>query len=269
MRPKHLLTAALTLLMYSTNITAQTDSSISPVNISSEVINKPAKTHAMNFFKVNLLGVVLKNYQVQYERILSRKFSIAIAYRTMPNTTVPFKDLIIKAAGTDDEDTKTTIDKLLIGNYAITPEVRLYLSKKGYGHGFYVAPFFRHAEFKVSNMQFTYQNSSNVDNTIDLTGKLTSNTGGFLLGVQSFIGKHICIDTWILGPHFGNGIGNFSGIPGTPLTPDEQTDLRQQLEDIDIPLTNKTVNVTANSASLKLDGPWGGIRVGLNIGVRF
>jgi hypothetical protein len=41
------------------------------------------------------------------------------------------------------------------------------------------------------------------------------------------------------------------------------------MEDIDISLTDKTVNVTSNSASLKFDGPWAGLRTGLSIGVRF
>jgi len=41
------------------------------------------------------------------------------------------------------------------------------------------------------------------------------------------------------------------------------------LEDIDIPLTNTKVVVTANGASLELDGPWGGIRAGFSLGIRF
>jgi len=45
--------------------------------------------------------------------------------------------------------------------------------------------------------------------------------------------------------------------------------LRQNLEDLDIPLTNKTYAVNASGATLKLSGPWGGIRSGLSIGIKF
>jgi hypothetical protein len=41
------------------------------------------------------------------------------------------------------------------------------------------------------------------------------------------------------------------------------------LQDLDIPFTHKTVNVTTNSASLKLQGPWAGVLAGLLIGFRF
>ena len=102
-----------------------------------------------------------------------------------------------------------------------------------------------------------------------MSGKLTSNTGGLLLGTQSSFGKHVVLDISILGPHYGSGSGVFSGIPSKPLTMIEQDDLRSQLEDIDLPLTEKKITVNANSASLKLDGPWAGIRFAISLGVRF
>lgn len=118
-------------------------------------------------------------------------------------------------------------------------------------------------------MLFTFENNSNVKSTISLSGKLTGNTGGLLFGVQKALGKHMCLDWWLFRPHYGSSIGDFSGVSSKPLTTEEQNDLRQQLNDLDIPLTNKTVSVTSNGASLKLDGPWGGIRTGLSIGVKF
>ena len=63
--------------------------------------------------------------------------------------------------------------------------------------------------------------------------------GGILFGIQKFIVKHICIDTWLLGPHYGSGKGNFSGVSGKPLSLEEQADLKKQLDDIDIPLTER------------------------------
>ncbi len=237
-------------------------------------LNKPSgseyiNNQQINFIKVNLTAIPLKNYSIQYERTITRKFSFAIAFRTMPSTTIPFKNQIIKAVGADDPDTKETIEKLKISNFAVTPEARFYLSKKGFGRGFYIAPFYRFATFKTNDLVFSYEDSANNKSTINLNGKLTSNTVGLLFGIQKNLGKRLCLDLWLFGPHYGSGTGNFNGISSTALTPNEQDDLRAQLENIDIPLTDKTVNVTANGASLKLDGPWGGVRAGISIGVRF
>ena len=226
------------------------------------------KKQPENAFKVNLTALALKNYSFQYERVINRKISFALAFRTMPETSLPFKKTILDLSN-NDPDTKDVLDALQLSNTAITPEIRLYLSKKGYGRGFYIAPFYRYASFKANNVKFSYTNTLNTESDIFLSGKVTANTGGLLFGSQYTIGKHICLDLWILGPHYGSGNGNFSGITSTPLTPTEQNELRQQLEDFDIPLTNKTVIVTANGATVKLDGPWGGIRSGLSLGIRF
>ena len=231
-----------------------------------ETIEKPAQPK--NLFKVNLTAIIFKNYSFQYERVLTRKISIAIAYRTMPSSPLPFKNTILEASN-NNPDTKDAIDALRLSSSAITPEVRFYLSKRGYGRGFYIAPFYRHASFKATNMKFTYTNSSNTESTISLSGKLTANTGGLLFGTQYPLGKHFCLDLWIFGPHYGSGVGDFSGISSTPLTQAEQNEIRQQLEDFDIPLTTKTITVNANGAALKLDGPWGGIRSGISFGFRF
>ncbi len=222
-----------------------------------------------NFIKLNVTGIALKNYSVQYERVIKRKSSFAITFRTMPSTGLPFKSAILDAVGTNDPDTKNTIEQLKLSNTAITPEFRFYLSKKGYGRGFYFAPFYRYARFSTNDMVFTFQNIVNVSSTINLSGTLTSNTAGILLGSQWALGKHVCLDIWILGPHYGSAKGDFNGVSGQPLTTEEQNDIRQQLNDIDIPLTNKTVTVNANGAAMHLDGPWAGIRSGISFGIRF
>ena len=264
LKPLHFLTALLFSLTLQLN--AQTKSVVTDTT---ESKSGKKKIRQSNFIKTNLTSIVFKNYSLQFERTLTRKFSFAVAFRTMPSTTIPFKNKIISLIGTNDSNTKQTIEKLRLSNIAITPEFRLYLSKKGFGRGFYIAPFYRYAKFKTNDLVFTYEDNLNVKSTINLSGDLTSNTGGILFGVQKFLGKHICLDFWLFGPHYGSGVGKFSGVSSKPLTQQEQDDLRQQLEDLDIPLTNKTVIVTANGASLKLDGPWAGIRSGFSIGVKF
>jgi hypothetical protein len=102
-----------------------------------------------------------------------------------------------------------------------------------------------------------------------MSGKLTGNTFGLMLGAQWALGKHISLDWWMLGPQYGNGKGDFSGLASQPMTIAEQNDLRQQLEDFDIPLTTKIVSVNANGANVKLDGPFAGVRAGISIGIKF
>jgi len=256
MKPSFFATTLL-LLLLSSGLYAQ-----------DEQKEKKKKQQPENAIKINLTGLLLKNYSFQYERILNRKISLAVSFRTMPETTIPFKNTIIDLTD-NDPDAKDVLESLKLSNTAITPEVRFYLSKKGFGRGFYIAPFYRYASFKASNVKFSYTNTLNTESDILLAGKVTAHTGGLLFGSQWTIGKHICLDFWILGPHYGSGKGNFTGTTSTPMTPAEQNDLRQELEDFDIPLTDKTVTVTANGATVKLDGPWGGIRSGISLGIRF
>jgi len=233
---------------------------------------RPAKSDQhrppMNYFKVNLFALPLKNYSFQYERVLNRKFSFALGFRTMPNGKLPMKGTIDEIVG-DDAETKDQIANVNFGNTAITPEFRFYVGKKGYGRGFYLAPFYRYATYKGSGLNFTYENSVNVKSNIAMSGELKGNTFGLMFGAQWALGKHVSLDWWILGPHYGNGTGDFTGLSSKPLAPDEQADLRKELEDFEVPLTTKTVTVNANGATVKLDGPFGGVRAGLCIGIRF
>jgi len=100
-------------------------------------------------------------------------------------------------------------------------------------------------------------------------GKLSSNTYGLVLGSQFFLGKHVTLDVWWLGPHYGTGKGTLTGTPSTPLSTTEQEDLRRELTNFDIPIVNKMVNVTANNAALSLDGPFAGLRFGICLGIKF
>lgn len=265
MKSKHLLFIAA-FVCISSQINAQLDSS-STTGVGTK--KEKTKTSQRNFVKVNLTALVLKNYSLQYERTLNRKFSFAVAFRIMPESSIPFKGQILKLVGDDDPDTKEAIESFRPSNFAITPEIRFYLSKKGYGRGFYIAPFYRYASFKTNQMVFTYEDNVGAESKINLAGKLTANTGGLLFGAQWLLGRRVCLDWWILGPHFGSGSGSFVGTTSQPMDQSEQNDLRQQLEDLEIPFTDKTVNVNANGATLKLDGPWAGIRAGISLGIRF
>ena len=220
-----------------------------------------------NILKVNLTSLPLKNYHLQYEHTLTRKLSLALGVRYMPTTGIPFKSLVLDAVG-DDQDTKDLIDKSQIGNVAITPELRFYLGK-GYGKGFYIAPYYRYVNFSTNTITLTYSASNGPERSVNLNGEMSAHTGGIMFGAQWFLGNSVTLDWWIVGAHYGSGNGSFTGTPDVPFTPSEQADIRQTLEEIDVPLIDKTVNVSANNVSVKVDGPFGGLRGGIMLGFRF
>lgn len=215
-----------------------------------------------NIFKFNLIGFSING---QYERMLSKRFSIALSYKTFPSGKLIFKGLIPVA----DPQAKQSLDDLIVSNSALTPEIRFYVGKQGYGKGFYLAPFYRNAKFsgKGLGIDFTLDNGQNA--TFNMKGSINSNTFGLLLGAQWKIGKNFWLDWQILGPHYGKATGEIIGISTATLSATEQNSLANALRDIDIPLTNESVSVNANIARLRLTGPWAGLRTGISLGFDF
>jgi hypothetical protein len=221
-----------------------------------------------NILKLNLTSLVYRNYSFQYERVVSRKISIGLGVRFMPEGGVPLKNSVLQLTN-GDPDAEEMITSLRLKNFAFTPELRLYLSKKGYGKGFYLAPYYRYATFNASGVSVDYQNSSNTTSTIKLEGDVTTHSGGLMLGSQWFIGKSVTLDWWILGAHYGKGNGTFTGTTSLPLTTAEQAEIRDQITGVELPAGSLKAEVTANTVKAIIDGPWAGIRAGLSLGIRF
>lgn len=223
--------------------------------------------HKMNIFKVNLTALPLKNFSIQYERVLQKKISVALNIRFMPSGDLPFKNSLNDAAN-GDPDIEKAINNAQMGNFSITPEFRFYPGKSGYGRGFYIAPYYRYAKFTADAIPIDYT-ALTTTKTITLKGDLTTHTGGLMIGAQWFLGKYVTLDWWILGAHYGAGNGSFVGTPSAPFNTLEQDDIRQTIESIDLPVGNIKAEVTSNAAKAIFDGPWGGLRGALTIGIRF
>ncbi|MFA6769982.1 MAG: hypothetical protein WCR71_02295 [Bacteroidales bacterium] len=223
----------------------------------------------MNFIKINLAGLPIRNYSLQYERVLNKMLSVSLSYRNMPKGNLPFKSRILNSFDANDIEGRNIINNLTISNYAITPEVRFYLGKKGYGQGLYLAPFFRNAKYECNNFDVTYKDDNGIDQTLSISGNIKSNTFGLLFGAQWFLSKYIVLDWWILGPHIGKGKGDLIGLSSQPLSEEAQKSIRETLEDFDVPFVDKTVTVTKEKAIMNLDGMFGGLRAGLSLGIKF
>jgi len=211
---------------------------------------------------------VFKNVSAQYEMSLSRKVSVALGFRYMPSTGIPFKKLWADAID-GGENVSDVITKARLSNIAVTPEVRFYLGK-GYGQGFYIAPYYRYVRFTSDYIPVNYTSSVNgAKRSVTIGGDLSAHNGGILLGAQWPLGKRFNIDWWMGGAHFGASNGTLTGRPDIALSSSEQEEIRDYLEDADIPLVNKTVSVTANRVSVVFDGAFGGLRSGFCVGFRF
>ncbi len=138
--------------------------------------------HKMNIFKVNLTALPLKNFSIQYERVLQKKISVALNIRFMPSGDLPFKNSLNDAAN-GDPDIEKAINNAQMGNFSITPEFRFYPGKSGYGRGFYIAPYYRYAKFTADAIPIDYT-ALTTTKTITLKGDLTTHTGGLMIGAQ-------------------------------------------------------------------------------------
>lgn len=221
-----------------------------------------------NVIKINLLSLPFNNLHLQYERQIAKKTSVALGLRFMPKGNIPLKSTVLDLI--DDPDATKHLTNLKTGNFAITPEIRFYLGKAAL-KGFYIAPFARYSRYTAS-LPFDFTVDDGMGNeyseVIPLEGSLTTITGGLQLGSQFRLGKMVTLDWWILGPQYGGSKGNIAGRKN--LSPEEQQELREQLEDItDLPLVKVTTKVDGNGANVDIKGPWAGVRAGLALGIRF
>jgi hypothetical protein len=256
--------------------TVQTTSDAAIVAYDMEKYQPETSNISKNFIKFNLTSLAIMNFSLQYERVLSRSISGALSFAYMPETNIPtyIADRVIKQAenlsgegiGPETED---IIRNLLISSYTITPEIRFYLGQKRYSTGFYISLFYRYGSYAVSNIPIPYTNDLDEDITIDTKGDIKSHTGGFLLGYQWALGKHMCLDWQMFGPHFGVSSGDFLGLPSSPLSQQDQADIEEEFLKVESSLVDQTVDATANEVKMLFDGPWGGIRFAVSIGVKF
>jgi hypothetical protein len=222
---------------------------------------KPKKdgTRAKNAFKINLSSLAFKNYHFMYERALGKKFSIQIAYRTMSKGSLPYQDRIKEQVFGDDPD--ISYDKMLMGNTAITPEIRFYMGRN-YLKGVYFAPYARFSTFDLT-VPVKYNGGLGQKEAL-FTGEIKSTSFGGYFGWQTRLGKILVLDLWIIGGHYGNSSGDLNATFTPALNGQERTALQDVLDNLDIkPFSIKgTIASDGRSATATSNGPWAGIRGG-------
>lgn len=217
-----------------------------------------------NIIKLNLPALALKNISLQYERAVGKRISLALTARYMPDGKLPLLSLAQDIS--DDPDFNRQIGNVNFGNYAIIPEMRFYVGRHGAFRGFYLGPFANIGRFNIS-LPYEYDDDDGNTKTIPMSGNINSITGGIMFGAQWKLSNAISLDWWILGPNYGTSKGVISGKKA--LSQQDQQDLRDALDDLDIPLTKFTYVVDGNGATINAKGPWAGLRAGICLGIRF
>lgn len=217
-----------------------------------------------NNVKLNLMGLAFKSLNLQYERVLTNKISLAATFRHRPEAALPFKSLMRTIA--DNVEAERQVANMELGNTAIMPELRYYFGKNGAMQGLYAGVFASYTKYKAS-LLYEYDYLGNTG-TIPMSGDVNTFTGGITVGAQWHFGKNFMLDWWILGPNIGKGDGQVVGKKA--LNTLEQESVRSELEQLDLPFgIEHTYQVNSEGATVFFNGPWGGVRTGLSIGYRF
>ena len=221
----------------------------------------------MNIIKTNITGYAFRNINLSYERSINRWFAINVGFGTVAEGKVPFMNAFLSEE--DEKDFQNL--KIKATNFTIEP--RFYIGQ-GYGKGFYFAPYYRYSKVSTNTFDYTYDYSA-LGTTIPIPlkglGDASGNSGGLMVGAQFFLNKQhsFILDFWIAGAHYGSGKGDFSLTSNIVLTPEMQAELKREIESLDIPFVDYTVETNSNGARIKVDGPWAGFRSGFSLGYRF
>ncbi len=235
--------------------------------ISAQEISASETSDKMNIIKTNVTAYAFRNINLSYERAFTQWFSVNMGFGAMPEGKVPFINSFL-----NDEDEKR-LQNLEVKSFNFTIEPRFYLGA-GYGKGFYIAPYYRYSKVTSNTFDFYYDytfNGFTYEIPLKGNGSTHGNSGGLMVGAQFFLtrSRNLVLDFWIAGAHYGKGQGDFILTSDVVLTPDMQARLRQEIEDLDIPYVNYTVETNSSGAKVNVDGPWAGFRTGLSLGYRF
>ena len=226
-----------------------------------------------NIIKTNLFSLALNNYNLTYERALTKKISISAGYRIMPKNSAPLKSYIENYVGRDEFE----INSFKLGNTAFTLESRIYFGKKTL-KGFYLSPYLRYTnygfDFPITHPQNKTSGGAITNPPILLTGNIKALCGGFMMGVQTNLSKRLLLDITIVGAHFGKSKGVLVANNITPALKDQDLiDFKKTINDYQQVGPYKfegKVYEDGTGAEQKATGPWIGIRtLSFSLGYRF
>ena len=221
-----------------------------------------------NIIKLNLTSLIFTNFSFQYERVLSRKTSVALGIGIRPKSGLPFKNKLMEQFGSNSDAAKA-IEETKFSNFNITPEFRYYVGKKGAPRGFYIAPFLRYSTMKLDQM-YRFTPSDGIKHVANIKGSINSFGGGVMFGAQYNLSKKITLDWWILGGAVGKSKGTLIGTDPINIPAQDRANIKNDIEDVDFPGLDMKATVEQNKITVKWDGPYYALRTfGLALGFKF
>jgi hypothetical protein len=223
-----------------------------------------------NHFKANVSSLLIKNYSVSFERILSTKFSTEISYRF-----APYNYLFDNFLGNQITKRASIDIKYLAfqtSNNAITADLRFYPGKKGAGKGYYLAIYGRYSIFDLDHLDYDYISAKNLSYKVPLVCNFNYIAAGVLSGMQFIIKKRLVLDCHLAAIHYGKAHGtlisnkDLSGLNAT-----EKAELETDIEDT-FTFNGKNylqVNVSDNGIRGNISKYVVGFRPGILIGYVF
>ncbi|HLW50159.1 MAG TPA: hypothetical protein VKZ78_04245 [Sphingobacteriaceae bacterium] len=229
-----------------------------------------------NVVKLPVTPMIFNNFGLQYERMLSKKISLAVSGRYISGMSPIIRGRI--ESSIDDPTTVKDLNSLTLSGSGFTPEVRFYLGRHDGPRGFYIAPYASFSNYRIGlhefevrleNDQVPDEHQGELTKKFDLDGKIKGFSGGLLFGAQWRLGKSVYLDWWFLGASYGSANGNLNAISSENLPQEWQDALRERLENLDVPLLKIDPSVHSKGVDSKISGPWAGIRSGLSLGIKF
>jgi hypothetical protein len=275
----------LNLTFYATNDTVKLDSIINDCKKDkNEYLFKNMSVEddfkVRHVIKLNLTPIALGNYSFQYECGFHKNFSGALGF-----SISKVSDYVITLALPPSDDGQG-LKNVNMSGWSVTPEFRFYPGKKVKNqapHGFYIAPYYRYAAYKLNgdfvvNLPDPNNKNKDLPHTANFNLNYSGYSAGLMIGSQWLIGKHFGIDWFIIGAGIGKAQIKADAIQKdyTMSASDQdqvKTELQNQLDAIKIPGfdTKSTITTNSTSAHIVTKGlPMLSIRTfGLNISFYF
>src|SRR5690606_16734645 len=168
-----------------------------------------------NIIKTNVTAYAFGNINLTYERVINKKFSVSATYTFIPKGKVPYVESFLKGEDLGD------IKHIEMSYNSFTLEPRIYLNKRGFGRGFYLAPYYRFSKIDMSNYHYEFESEENIGGVmvpvnirVDMSGNISANSFGLMIGNQWILGakQNWVIDFSIIGGHYGFSNGDLTAV---------------------------------------------------------
>lgn len=151
-----------------------------------------AKLDGKTIVKTDVVGLVIGSYHLAVERILTKHLSAQLSYSFSPWRSY---ESAIFALG--KRRLREGLQSPLVRHNSLNLDLRIYTSKTGYGHGFYLSPYLNYSTYHEKDRRF-----SNHPN-YKLSDKECGLSYGIGLGAQWYFGKNrnFLVDLSFFGVH--------------------------------------------------------------------